>query len=221
MNLITLLQQATEKLKEQEIVFAVAGGLVASVYRSDNRATDDVDIAILVKASQAAAAKKIIKSFELDVTEVTKAQLEGGPSFAIKKRSTPVQILVGRNRINREALGLDFILDEMPWVERAVLRAQDYKVDFGFGPVPSLMIEDIIIAKLYSIRNRSDRFKDYDDLQNIFRTQHELNLAYLIDQISSLQLPIPEALAKDVPLLLVKASAKACKRKRDKKRSFP
>ena len=47
MSLLRRLQEAVRQLEKDQIPFALAGGLVASLYRKEPRATADIDFAIL------------------------------------------------------------------------------------------------------------------------------------------------------------------------------
>lgn len=77
-------------------------------------------------------------------------------------------------------------------------------VDFGFDQIPCLTREDLILAKLFAFAQRSDRFKDLDDLQSIFLAEAELDLSYLSDRMAELNIKIPEPIRKQVPKVLLK-----------------
>jgi len=83
------LPQVVRKLQEQGIMFAVVGGFAARYYRNDSRDTKDVDIAIDDMVSPAEFAKRFVESFGLNARTARKADLEGGPLFAVKNKSTP------------------------------------------------------------------------------------------------------------------------------------
>jgi hypothetical protein len=91
------------------------------------------------------------------------------------------------------------LLPEIPWAREAVMRAQHNKVDFGFGPVPALTVEDVLIAKLYALQMSDLRAKDLDDLQSIFAAGPDLNLPYLSGQMGRLALVIPKQAKPFVP----------------------
>src|SRR5688572_30628589 len=114
MELSELFRKAVQELRARNIKFALAGGLIASVYRSQARTTTDIDLLIAVESADTVA-KEIIESFGLQAFVARQAQLEGGPLFAIKKNSTPICIVVGRNPNDQNDAGLDFILPAMPW----------------------------------------------------------------------------------------------------------
>ena len=68
----------------------------------------------------------------------------------MNKKREPAAIIVGR--AGELDVGVDFILPEMPWFESAITRAQANQLDFGFGEIPCITLEDMIIAKLFAGR---------------------------------------------------------------------
>ena len=167
MSLQDLFESAVHELKEQNIAFAVAGGFAANLYRADLRLTQDVDFVLLSSEKELEAAKALIEKLGLKVGVVREAELAGGPLFAIKSKSTKPYIVGGRPADNPRGPGIDILLNTFPWVEEATLRAQDHQVDFGFGKLPTLTVEDVIIAKLWALQASQIRAKDLDDLQSI------------------------------------------------------
>ncbi len=202
MDLKKFFNQVFDLLKKEKVQFALAGGLVASLYRKIERLTKDLDFLILSGPHTQDKACDIIKSMGLKPTLIRKADLEGGPLFAIKRQSTQPYIVAGRGDKDSSKIGLDFILPEMPWFANSLERAQRNNVDFGFGPVPCLTVEDLIIAKLFSLKNDPRRFNDLDDLQSIFDAAPPLDLAYLSGQIQKLKLGIPSLLKASAPRAL-------------------
>ena len=102
-------------------------------------------------------------------------------------------MVVGRPADKASAEGVDILLPAIPWVTDAVRRAQANAVDFGFGAVPALTLEDIILAKLYALGAARLRAKDLDDLQSIFDAGHEVDLPYLAGQMRRFGVAIPRA----------------------------
>ena len=92
---------------------------------------------------------------------------------------------------NPRGEGVDLLLCGFPWVEDAARRAQGHEVDFGFGPVPVLTLEDDLLAKLWALQASPLRAKDLDDLQSIIDANHDLDIAYLAGQIGRLKIVIP------------------------------
>lgn len=167
-ELIVLLSKSIAELEPRGFRFALAGGLVANLYRRTERATVDVDIAVYTEVGALELAKEVVLALGLTPAEVTRAEFEGGPLFAIKSRSAPVRIVVGRIPGATIAKGVDLILPEMSWVSEAIEGARGNLMDVGLGkPIPVLTREDFIISKLFSSRDKNKRHKDLDDLKDI------------------------------------------------------
>lgn len=199
MNLVDFFKKTTGYLIKKDFNFAVAGGFVASYYRKSPRATSDIDILIYIEKNAAREVEKILTHFGLKSHILRKADLEGGPMFAVRKKSTPIFIVAGRAE---NAVGFDFLLPAIPWSKKALTRAAYNKIDFGFGPIPCLTVEDLIISKLYALNNQSTRYLDLDDLKSIFETQHDLDLAYIAEQLRALKIKIPKEVLKFAPKVL-------------------
>ncbi|MBI2341009.1 MAG: nucleotidyl transferase AbiEii/AbiGii toxin family protein [Deltaproteobacteria bacterium] len=202
MNLQVLFKRVVDLLKKEKVRFALAGGLVASLYRKTQRLTNDLDFLILAGPRTQDKACSIVRAVGLKPTLVRKADLEGGPLFAIKRGRTRPYIVAGRAEGDPSKIGLDFILPEMPWFENALDRAEHNNVNFGFGPVPCLTVEDVLIAKFFSFKNDARRFNDLDDLKSIFEASHDLDLAYLSGQMQKLDLEVPPPVKALAPKVL-------------------
>lgn len=202
MNLKDFFAKVVGILKREKVHYALAGGFVASLYRQEERLTKDLDFLIFAEPHTQQKATQIIRSLGLSPHVIRKADLEGGPLFAIKKQSTPPYIIAGRVEGDSSVIGLDFILPEMPWFESALIRAEQNNIDFGFGKVACLTVEDVILAKFFSLKNDQTRFNDLDDLKSIFLAQHPLDLAYLSGQMRILGLLVPPPIKEMVPKAL-------------------
>lgn len=196
MTLATFFKDVIKVLNNSHAEYALAGGLIASIYRENERTTNDLDFLILSGKDSEKVASSIITHFALEPHIIRKADLEGGPMFAIKRKSTPPYIIAGRTK---EKIGLDFILPAMPWFEDALPRAQSNAIDFGFGHVPCLTKEDLITSKLYSLHNDPTRFNDMDDIKSIFKAQTDMDLAYICGQMQKMHLTVPDSLKEIVP----------------------
>jgi hypothetical protein len=199
MNLKEFLQKVVERLIEAKVRYALAGGLVASIYREKDRITKDLDFLILADIQTQDTAETIIESFGLTPFVIRQADMEGGPLFAIKKKSTPPYLVAGRAEGDTSKIELDFILPSIPWFDNALTRAEINRIDFGFGPIPFLTIEDLILSKFYAANNDSRRFTDLDDLKSIFEAKHELDIAYLAGQMQKLKFPVPKGIEDLAP----------------------
>lgn len=216
MNLIEFFKKVVEALQNNNVGYALAGGLVASIYRENERATNDLDFLIFSGAKTYEVASSIIKQFKLVPHIIRKADLEGGPMFAIKRKNTAPYIVAGRPENGGQKTGLDFILPDMPWFEEAIKRAAYNRIDFGFGPIPCITKEDVIISKFYSLKNDKKRFNDMDDLNSIFRAGHEIDMPYICGQMKKLKLMVPEGLKDIVPRPILLTSKRILKEFRKK-----
>lgn len=200
MTISEQLKNVTVLLEKHSVSYALAGGVVASLYREEERLTRDLDFIFFSKHSESLCSE-VLKELNLIPVPLTKAELEGGPLHAIKRKSTPVWMICGTSN-EPSQVRVDFLLPSIPWCEKALERA--VRVDFGFGKIPCLTVEDFLLSKLFSLANRSDRFKDLDDLQAIFRAKSKLDLTYLSDRMVELKLRIPQVLKKDAPTELIR-----------------
>ncbi|MFN8392998.1 MAG: nucleotidyl transferase AbiEii/AbiGii toxin family protein [Bdellovibrionota bacterium] len=217
MDLVELFRSACEELQARNVQFAVAGGFAAVLYRDEDRLTNDIDFAILSDSKNEQIAEQIFERLGLDRIQISRiADLEGGPMFAIKSKSTPPAILIGRKSTEDKGPGVDFILPTVPWVASALLRAVANQVDFGFGKVPTLTIEDVIVAKLYA-RKGNYRPKDEDDLLSIFAANHQFDFDYLNAQMAKFGLPLPKTIRDKAPPILIKISKTVEKQLRSQK----
>ncbi len=195
MNLAERFREVVEILQKEKIRFAVAGGITASLYRQDERLTKDIDFLIATDTENEEKSSLILKQLGLTPSLITDADLAGGPLFKIKNKNGIVMMVIGRAPNHTSIIGVDFILPKMPWATEALERAQYMKVDFGFGELPVLTVEDVIISKLYAFKNDSTRLKDCDDIQSILLSKRELDLPYLAGRMRAYRLPIPKQLA--------------------------
>lgn len=208
-SLETLFRSAVCELRHRDVQFAVAGGFAADLYRMQPRVTMDVDLVVLTDAHPLETAVSVIEALGLHAGIARKADLDGGPLFAIRRHNTEPCMIVGRTEGTSGGEGVDILLPAIPWVRDAVLRAQSNLVDFGFGPVPVLSVEDVVLSKLYALRASPLRAKDLDDLQSIFEAGHELDTAYLAGRIQQFGIAIPAAAKPLLPKVLLKLARQA------------
>jgi hypothetical protein len=209
MSLRAYFESAVDELRKRNVPFAVAGGFAADLYRNEPRLTMDIDLALLVDHSELATARSILKSLGLKTGIARVADLAGGPPHALKKKNTKPCIAIGRPADQPDGEGVDLLLSGFPWIQKAVHRAQHNLIDFGFGAVPCLTIEDVILAKCWAIQTGPLRAKDLDDLQSIYAGGQEVDDAYLAGQFSRFKIKPPKAaipLLPDELLQLVKDS---------------
>ncbi|HMP73598.1 MAG TPA: nucleotidyl transferase AbiEii/AbiGii toxin family protein [Kiritimatiellia bacterium] len=196
MSLRELFEAAVVELRRRRIAFALAGGLAADLYRAEPRLTMDVDLALATARQEDAArtGSEILRGLGLEA-----GVLRGGPLFAIKSRRTKPVMLVGRVKGGKDEPGLDLLLPSLPWTGTAIVRAEGNLVDFGFGPVPVLRLEDVIVSKLYALQGSEVRAKDLDDLQSIYAAGHVVDRAYLAGRIGEFGLRVPASVKVLVP----------------------
>jgi len=206
MLLEKLFQSAVVELRRRGVLFAVAGGFAADLYRDQPRLTMDIDLGILPESESEQTAISVIESLGLQAGIVRKADLAGGPMFAIRRGNTEPCIVVGRPAGAPSAEGVDILLPSLPWMADAVTRAQENAVDFGFGAVPALTLEDIIVAKLCALGSTPLRAKDLDDLQSIFNAGHDVDMPYLAGQMRRFNTTVPRPAEPFLPDLVLKIS---------------
>ena len=214
MTLIDLLKLIVDDLESSRATYALAGGLVTSLYRAEERLTKDVDFLLCAsKPDSERLARQVVRKHNLTLKVARQCDLEGGPLFG-RKRS-PVMIVSGQlSDSEAGVLGVDFLLPTFPWFTEALDRAQHNRIDFGIARIPCLTVEDVVIAKLHAASNDSTRFKDFDDLKSIFATGSEIDFAYLTRLMHKHGFTVPEAVKACVPRILLRASARIGKESR-------
>lgn len=214
MNLDKLFQSAVAELRRRKVSFAVAGGFAADLYRREPRLTMDVDLVIVSETRGVQTATEIIRSLGLQAGIAREADLAGGPLFAIRRKNTKPLMVIGRTKDDTSGEGVDILLPAIPWAGDAVTRAQSNQVDFGFGPVPVLTLEDVILSKLYALSSTRLRAKDIDDLQSIFHAGHTPDLPYLSGAMHRLHIVIPKEAAPFLPKTIVTLSRDVARTRR-------
>ena len=192
------LKKTVAALSELPCRFCLVGGHAASLYRSQERFTKDVDFALVADAkgkSRAIASQAIEK---LGMKPVAGFMVLGDT-----EKSQRALCMVTSEPPASELTGLvDILLPEVPWVLDAVGRAQDNLIDLGFAKVPVITAEDLILAKCYAVRNSPDRFQDLDDLKQLFKDVQDLDTDYLRRRLVELRLTIPEHIKQFAPDVL-------------------
>lgn len=192
------LKKTVAALSELPCRFCLVGGHAASLYRSQERFTKDVDFALVADAkgkSRAIASQAIEK---LGMKPVAGFMVLGDT-----EKSQRALCMVTSEPPASELTGLvDILLPEVPWVLDAVGRAQDNLIDLGFAKVPVITAEDLILAKCYAVRNSPDRFQDLDDLKQLFKDVQDLDTDYLRRRLVELKQTIPEHIKQFAPDVL-------------------
>ena len=198
-NLIDRLKIAAKKLNSMKLRYALAGGLAASIYRKQPRLTQDIDFAILSASYKRARAMadKILLSMDLK-------PILGWADQSRTKAKRNVAFVLGRPRAESKAGAVDIILPCLPWVKRAVTRAQSNVIDFGGVLVPTLTPEDVIIAKAFALQSDPLRFQDLDDIKEILLGPTEIDLTYIVSEFERLSLVLPKELEGALPSFVVR-----------------
>ncbi|MBT3192256.1 MAG: hypothetical protein HN341_06845 [Verrucomicrobia bacterium] len=161
-------------------------------------------------------AKRIMKNLGLEAGVAREADLAGGPLLAIQRRSTKACMVVGRPKGEPSGVGVDLILPTMPWVTGAVERAQENTVDFGFGLLPVLILEDLVLSKLWALGAAQVRAKDLDDLQSIFDAGHNIDIPFIAEHMHRLNITVPRAAEPFLPDIILKISRDIIRSRRKK-----
>ena len=198
MDIAKTLSLIISLLERSKTSYALAGGLVANLYRSEARLTNDIDIAVLANAQNIDSLSALLKQAHLSVGQVKEGDLQKIP-FPKKRSKTPVQILVGRNPDQPEATGVDLLLSNMLWVPNAIARAQYNKINIFKQTCPCLTIEDLLLSKLHALSNNV-RYKDLDDLEELFKKQKDFDHSHLIGRMLEYKLTIPKEIRKKVQI---------------------
>lgn len=192
------LKRTVAALSELPCRFCLVGGHAASLYRSQERFTKDVDFALVADAKG--------KSRVIASQAIKKLGMKPVAGFMVlgdTERQERAQCMVTSEPPASELTGLvDILLPEVPWVLDAVGRAQDNLIDLGFAKVPVITPEDLILAKCYAVRNSPDRFQDLDDLKQLFKDVRDLDTDYLRRRLVELKLTIPDQIKQFVPDVL-------------------
>jgi hypothetical protein len=212
MTLEELLKSLIKLLQREQIRFALAGGLAASLYREEERFTKDIDLVTDVDEGQLKILREILNELKLTPHFVRKAELDGGPLFAIKRKSSPIALVAGRDK-QKDIPGVDFLLRSNLWVPLALERAQSNVIDWGIAKIPSLAVEDMIVCKLIS-SHHSEREQDIIDLRGIFRATKDCDLIYIISRMKELSITVAKSVEKFVPYELLRASKRIARVKR-------
>ena len=184
MTPIELLRLVREPLLKGGCRFAVCGGIASSVYRTNFRTTNDIDIALSFPEEKREISEKEFAMNFLESLGI-KNYLGWIPGIATKDDSN-VFLVVGE--LGNFLPNIDFILPNLPWVRQAVDRAQKNLVDFGFGDIPTVTPEDLIISKVFSLSIEPARVQDQSDIDSILAGKAIRDSAYLEENLRKLGL---------------------------------
>lgn len=166
-----LLRDIDKRLKKMQITFIFSGAIAANVYRTNPRATMDLDIAIPFNDLSLEQIKKTFKDFEIQDWDLLKKRL------AIKKEHPEAIIPEILKLKHPSGFEVDFFPLYSEYLShKRTAKIRDFSIDV-IGP------EDLILLK--SLFNR---YKDRDDIVNILEnTKLKLDLKYIIDGLQELR----------------------------------
>ncbi|MBL7662468.1 nucleotidyl transferase AbiEii/AbiGii toxin family protein [bacterium] len=197
MTPLQLLEKVYQEINKTDCRYAVCGGLAASYYRSRPRLTNDADL--LFKDRSLEQTKKTAEKI---INKIGYKVVVGWISSQRRDFPSKVALIIGQMPGQELSSTIDFLLPVFPWFENALERAKDNLLNYGFAKLPTITIEDIIVAKLFSLAIEPSRFSDLDDLKSIFLANHNLDLAYLSGQCESLALIVPREISSFAPKAL-------------------
>jgi hypothetical protein len=211
-SIFKLLERVMKHLESKDISYALAGGLAANLYRSEIRATGDLDFIIYSEGNIIKDGKKALKALGYEPHEVREADLAGGPFHKIKSKETPVCILTGRSKDPLD-LRVDFLLHTLKWPIQAMKRSTTNFANLTKNlKVPCITVEDLILAKLLALDHNSTRYKDLDDIQSILDEKNEIDWAYILSEVSHLGLQrIPKGIEEIFPEHIVRELKRSLK----------
>jgi hypothetical protein len=197
MTPLKMLQKAVAVLEDERCKYCLVGGHAASLYRLQERLTSDVDFAILAEpvSGSRKLAERVIKLIGL------KPMVGFIPHGPQEKTRKSVCLISTSPKTNQTKGIIDILLPELPWVRKAVERAQFNKIALGFASVPVITAEDLVVAKCYALSNSPERFQDLDDLKEIFLNVKDLDYDYVRSELAHLDLVIPEPVKKFVKFI--------------------
>ena len=178
MKIFDSLKRVVKELEGESINWAIAGGVAACIYRSEPRYTGDIDI-ILSEAS-GCDARTIAQNV---LTRLGYKPIVGFITAENSPKIGKPSLIAAREDQQGAFVGIDLILPVLPWIEPAIVRAQLNKIDFGFGRLPTITPEDLIIAKLFAIQDNPSRPYDRDDVLSVCRNTSNLDRGYIASQI--------------------------------------
>lgn len=195
---LAVLKRTVAALSELPCQFCLIGGHAASLYRSQERFTKDVDFAVIgsPKARSREVAESAVRALGM------KPMIGVIPVGKGERERSSVCMITSEPRDGELTGIVDILLPDVPWVQEAVERAQSNLIDLGFAMVPVITPEDLIVAKCLAVRNAPDRFQDLDDLKQLFTDVKDLDFDYLRRRLHELSLVIPPAIRPFAPASL-------------------
>jgi hypothetical protein len=187
MIILDELKKALSVLEPFNGAWCVCGGIAASIYGREGRFTNDIDIAIIDTPTM--TAKEIASSVLIQIGYEAILGFVNDPRSLCKEQV--LGLVAGRAAGGGAFVGVDFLLPVFPWVQDAVARAQIDPIDYGFSHVPTIQPEDLIIAKLFALRDAPERGVDLLDVRSIMEGVKSLDYTYLERKLACYNLTLP------------------------------
>ena len=192
MTPLVTLKRAVKILERKACHFCLIGGHAASLYRTQERLTRDVDFALV--ADPVSNSRKLAEQVIEEIGLIPVVRFI--PPSAKEGRRKSVYLITSKAARDESKGVIDILLPVLPWIFFAVERAQHNRIAMGFASVPVITPEDLIIAKCYALRNSPDRFQDLDDIKEIFIGVNDLDFDYIHTTLKKHSLSIPQAVRK-------------------------
>ncbi len=182
----------------------MVGGHAASLYRSQERFTKDVDFAVVgsPKTRSREVAESAVRALGM------KPMVGVIPLGRGERERSSVCMITSEPRAGEITGIVDILLPDVSWVQEAVERAQSNLIDLGFAMVPIITPENLIVARCLAVTNVPDRFQDLDDLKQLFKDVKDLDFDYLRRRLHELSLVIPPVIRPFAPASLAAADEK-------------
>lgn len=192
MKLLDIINRISSVLQKEDCSFCLIGGHAASLYRSKERFTRDVDFALLARprSHSEAVAIRAIEALGMKPVAGFIPRKEG------ERKRRSIALVTSQPRKGELTGEIDILLPELPWIVPAIERAQHNLIDLGFAKIPVITPEDLVIAKCYALANSPDRFQDLDDLKELFENVRELDRDYIQQGLKRCGVSIPAPLKK-------------------------
>ncbi|MDC0358458.1 nucleotidyl transferase AbiEii/AbiGii toxin family protein [Oligoflexia bacterium] len=193
MKIFSQLKLLSKHLETFEGSWALCDGVVASIYRKSPRFTNDIDIALVDQGDL--PARQIA---ERVLCEMGYEPMVGFVPHPAGGSDQCHGLICCRINEPESFVGIDFLLPVFPWIPKAVLRAQANQVDYGFARLPTITVEDLILAKINALASPQERIQDLDDVQSILSERREIDADYIFKESSAMQMSIPDSIRQAI-----------------------
>jgi hypothetical protein len=197
-SLSDLLVSAVRALKKHDCTFAVGGAFAANIYRSEVRATEDIDFGIIAPGRDLEIVEAVWSELGIQGRVVTRREASLAPTFEPGAKWMMVAD-------KRESRRVDFMLWALDWVTRAVERAQANVHPIPQGETaPFMTLEDVLVAKAFAVHHisaKQDPYKHMSDIQDILvHNDKQVDLQYLAARLHECKVSLPKVMKPSLPL---------------------